>query len=42
MEREAVEPTQFDSIPRPDGPKFGAGRPKAWLATIERNKELDE
>jgi SAM-dependent methyltransferase len=31
-----IEPTQFDSIPRPDGPKFTPGGPKAWLATMER------
>jgi len=31
-----IEPTQFDSIPRPDGPKFSPGGPKAWLATMER------
>jgi len=31
-----IEPMQFDSIPRPDGPKFTPGGPKAWLATIER------
>ena len=32
-----IEPTYFDSIPRLDGPKFSAGGPKAWLATIKRN-----
>jgi SAM-dependent methyltransferase len=31
-----IEPTQFDSIPRPDGPKFTSGGPKAWMATMER------
>ena len=31
-----IESTRFDSIPRPDGPKFSPGGPKAWLATIER------
>jgi hypothetical protein len=31
-----IEPTQFDSIPRPDGPKFTPGGPKSWLATVER------
>ena len=31
-----IEPTRFESIPRPDGPKFSPGGPKAWLATIER------
>ena len=31
-----IEPTQFDSIPPKDGPKFTPGGPKAWLATIER------
>jgi cyclopropane fatty-acyl-phospholipid synthase-like methyltransferase len=31
-----IEPTQFESIPRPDGLKFGPGGPKAWLATVER------
>ena len=34
-----IEPTQFESIPRPDGLKFGPGGPKAWLATIERTEE---
>ena len=33
---QSIEPTQFESIPRPDGLKFGPGGPKAWLATIER------
>ena len=33
-----IEPTQFESIPRPDGLKFGPGGPKAWLATIERTE----
>ena len=31
-----IEPTQFESIPRPDVPKFTPGGPKAWVATIER------
>ena len=31
-----IEPIHFDSIPRPDGPKFSPGGPKAWLATMER------
>ena len=31
-----IEPTSFESIPRPDGPKFSPGGPKAWLATIQR------
>ena len=31
-----IEPTQFDSIPPKDGPKFTPGGPKAWLVTIER------
>jgi cyclopropane fatty-acyl-phospholipid synthase-like methyltransferase len=31
-----IEPIHFESIPRPDGPKFSPGGPKAWLATIER------
>ena len=31
-----IEPIQFDSIPRPDGPTFSPGGPKAWLAAIER------
>jgi SAM-dependent methyltransferase len=31
-----IEPTHFESIPRPGGLKFGPGGPKAWLATIER------
>ena len=31
-----IEPIRFESIPRPDGPKFSPGGPKAWLATIER------
>jgi cyclopropane fatty-acyl-phospholipid synthase-like methyltransferase len=31
-----IEPIQFESIPRPDGPKFSPGGPKAWLATMER------
>ena len=31
-----IEPNRFESIPRPDGPKFSPGGPKAWLATIER------
>jgi len=31
-----IEPTYFESIPRPDGPKFSPGGPKAWLATLER------
>ncbi len=29
-----IEPTHFESIPRPNGPKFTPGGPKAWLATI--------
>lgn len=33
---QGIEPAQFDSIPRPDGPKFSPGGPRAWLATIER------
>ena len=31
-----IEPTRFESISRPDGPKFSPGGPKAWLATMER------
>jgi SAM-dependent methyltransferase len=31
-----IEPTHFESIPRPDGLEFGPDGPKAWLATIER------
>ena len=31
-----IEPTRFESIERPDGPKFMPGGPRAWLATIER------
>ena len=31
-----IESTSFESIPRPDGPKFSPGGPKAWLATIQR------
>ena len=31
-----IEPIQFESIPRPDGPTFSPGGPKAWLAAIER------
>ena len=31
-----IESIQFESIPRPDGPTFSPGGPKAWLATIER------
>ena len=31
-----IESIHFESIPRPDGPKFSQGGPKAWLATIER------
>jgi SAM-dependent methyltransferase len=31
-----IEPIHFDSISRPDGPRFSPGGPKAWLATIER------
>jgi SAM-dependent methyltransferase len=31
-----IEPTRFESIPPPDGPKFSPGGPKAWLATMER------
>ncbi len=31
-----IEPTSFESIPRPDGPKVSPGGPKAWLATMER------
>ncbi len=31
-----IDRTQFESISRPDGPKFSPGGPKAWLATIER------
>ena len=31
-----IEPIRFESIARPDGPKFSPGGPKAWLATIER------
>ncbi len=33
---QGIEATSFESIPRPDGPKFGPGGPKAWLATMER------
>ncbi len=31
-----IEPTHFESIPRPGGLEFGPEGPKAWLATIER------
>ncbi len=31
-----IEPIRFESIPRPDGPTFTPGGPKAWRATIER------
>jgi ubiquinone/menaquinone biosynthesis C-methylase UbiE len=31
-----IEPSQFESVPPLDRPKFGPGGPKAWLATIER------
>lgn len=31
-----IEPTRFESIERPDGPRMSPGGPKAWLATIER------
>ena len=31
-----IEPTHFESIPRPGGLEFGPDGPKAWLATIER------
>ncbi len=31
-----IEPIRFESLERPDGPKFSPGGPKAWLATIER------
>jgi ubiquinone/menaquinone biosynthesis C-methylase UbiE len=31
-----IEPTHFESIPRPGGPDFGPAGPKAWLAAIER------
>jgi ubiquinone/menaquinone biosynthesis C-methylase UbiE len=33
---ERIEPVRFESIPRPDGPTFTPGGPKAWLATMER------
>ncbi len=33
---QGIEPTSFESNPRPDGPKFSPGGPKAWLATIQR------
>lgn len=33
---ERIEPTRFESIERPDGPRMSPGGPKAWLATIER------
>jgi cyclopropane fatty-acyl-phospholipid synthase-like methyltransferase len=31
-----IEPTHFESIPRPGGLEIGPEGPKAWLATIER------
>jgi ubiquinone/menaquinone biosynthesis C-methylase UbiE len=31
-----IEPSSFESVPLPDGPKFSPGGPKAWLATVER------
>ena len=31
-----IEPNRFESLPRPDGPPFTPGGPKAWLATMER------
>ena len=31
-----IEPTHFESIPRPGGLEFGPDGPKAWLTTIER------
>ncbi len=31
-----IEPICFESLERPDGPKFSPGGPKAWLAAIER------
>ena len=34
---QGIEPIRFESIPPRDGPKFSAGGPKAWLATIKRN-----
>ena len=33
-----IEPTHFESIPRPGGLEFGPDGPKAWLATIERTE----
>jgi cyclopropane fatty-acyl-phospholipid synthase-like methyltransferase len=33
---QGIEPTSFESVPRPDGPTFSLGGPKAWLATIQR------
>ena len=33
---QSIEPTQFESLGRPNGPKFSPGGPKAWLVTIER------
>jgi SAM-dependent methyltransferase len=32
----SIEPTQFESVERPDGPHHSPGGPKAWLAMIER------
>jgi cyclopropane fatty-acyl-phospholipid synthase-like methyltransferase len=31
-----IEPTQFEALQRPDGPRRSPGGPKAWLTTIER------
>jgi SAM-dependent methyltransferase len=34
---ERIEPTRFEALVLPDGPKFSPGGPKAWLATIKRS-----